>query len=116
MKTRAKHAEAGERELIRLFNVGPATLRYLREIGVRTVAQLAKANADDLYIRIQAAQGKPFDPCLHDTFAAIIHEARTGERRPWFAFTAERKRRQSAGAFGSPRVVDGRTMRSDRSG
>jgi hypothetical protein len=37
------------------------------------------------------------DPCVYDSFRAIIHEARTGEKTPWFAWTDERKRRERSG-------------------
>jgi len=86
--------------LLALMNLGPATLGYLAELGVTSVATLARQDADELYVRLQAQRHAPFDPCLHDTFAAVIHEARTGEKRPWFTFTAERKRREAKGAFG----------------
>ena len=37
--------------------------------------------------------GQRQDPCVWDTFAAAIHQARTGEALPWWHFTVERKRR-----------------------
>jgi hypothetical protein len=37
------------------------------------------------------------DPCVYDTFRAVIHEARTGEKTAWFAWTPERKRLERAG-------------------
>jgi hypothetical protein len=32
------------------------------------------------------------DPCVLDTFAAAIHQARTGETLPWWHFSRARKR------------------------
>jgi hypothetical protein len=84
-------------ELRSLMNVGPAVEGYLHELGIRSIAALARNDADALFRRLRRRIGKACDPCLHDTFTAIIHEARTGERTPWFAWTAERKRRVAAG-------------------
>ena len=79
------------------MNVGPAVEAYLVDLGIHAIDQLAKLDADDLYRRLQRRIGKASDPCLHDTFSAIIHEARTGEKRPWFTFTPARKRREAGG-------------------
>jgi len=80
-----------------LMNVGPAIEGYLAGLGVGSIRDLAKQDADTLYRRLQRQWGRRADPCLHDTFRAIIHEARTGEKTPWYAWTAERKRREAAG-------------------
>ena len=79
------------------MNVGPAVERYLHDLGIRSVAALARRDPDVLFRQLRRRIGKACDPCLHDTFTAIVHEARTGERTPWFAWTAERKRRVAAG-------------------
>jgi hypothetical protein len=80
-----------------LMNVGPAIEGYLVGLGVGSIRDLAKRDADTLFQRLQRRWGRPVDPCLHDTFRAIIHEAQTGEKTPWHAWTAERKRREAAG-------------------
>lgn len=82
-----------------LRNIGPAMLRDLELLGIRSVAQLARRNAVALYLRLQRLTGKRQDPCVWDTFAAAIHQARTGEALPWWHFTRERKRRQAEGSF-----------------
>ena len=80
-----------------LMNVGAAVEGHLGKLGIRSIDNLAKQDPDALYRRLQRRIGKACDPCLHDTFSAIIHEAQTGERTPWFAWTAKRKRREAAG-------------------
>jgi nucleotidyltransferase/DNA polymerase involved in DNA repair len=93
MRTRfAKQSVASD--LTQLMNVGPATYQDLTLLGVTSLAELAKADADELYARLQAITGKPHDPCVWDVFAAIIHEAKTGEKQPWWMFTKIRKQRQ----------------------
>lgn len=90
----AKKSKAG---LQSLMNVGPSIERDLTGLGIRTVAQLATEEAEDLFQRLERQCQRRIDPCVYDTFRAVIHEARTGEKTPWFAWTEERKRRERAG-------------------
>lgn len=76
-----------------LMNVGKATLADLNLLGITTVQQLAKCDADKLYAQLQQLTGKSHDPCVWDVFAAIIHEAKTGEKYPWWKWTPIRKAR-----------------------
>ncbi len=85
------------RSLRSLMNVGAAVEGYLNDLGIRSTEQLASQDADELFRRLRARIGRACDPCLHDTFTAIVHEARTGTKTPWFAWTAARKRRVAAG-------------------
>ena len=89
-------------DLRSLMNVGPAVENYLIDMGVRSIDQLAEREPDQLFRTLQCRIGKACDPCLHDTFSAIIHEARTGEKTPWFAWTAQRKRRTATGELRVP--------------
>jgi hypothetical protein len=77
--------------LLALRNIGPAMRRDFELLGITTVAQLARQHPDRLYARLQELTGKRHDPCVWDTFAAAIHQARTGEALPWWQFTAQRK-------------------------
>ncbi len=86
-------------ELMTLKNVGKATYDDLALLGIDSIKKLAKCEADDLYMRIQQITGTKHDPCVWDVFAAIIHEARTGEKQPWWNWTPVRKMRQAKGTF-----------------
>lgn len=92
-------------ELSALRNIGPAMRADLALLGVRSVAQLARLDADRLYLKLQRLTGTRHDPCVWDTFAAAIHQARTGEALPWWHSTRERKRRAAAGSFPHARVA-----------
>ncbi len=81
-------------ELLQLHNVGKATLQDLQLLGIDSIEALKRANADTLYRRIQEITGQKHDPCVWDVFAAIIHEAQTGEKQPWWQWTQLRKSRQ----------------------
>ena len=82
-----------------LMNVGPAMERDLHGLGVQSIPQLAAAEAAELFHRLERQCGARVDPCVYDTFRAIIHEARTGEKTAWFAWTEERKRQTLAGTL-----------------
>jgi hypothetical protein len=81
-------------ELRSLMNVGPATEKDLVLLGITTIEQLAQANPDELYERLQKITGHKHDPCVWDVFAAIIYEASTGEKKPWWYWTPIRKARK----------------------
>lgn len=86
-------------ELRTLMNVGPATRADFTLLGINTIAQLATQHPDVLYAKLNAITRTRHDPCTWDTFAATIHQAKTGEGKPWWVWTAERKKRQAAGRF-----------------
>ena len=90
---------AGVKELSELRNIGRAMLLDFDILGIKTLQQLAKQSADELYTRLCILTGGRHDPCVHDTFAAAIHQAKTGEALDWWAFTALRKKRQKNGTF-----------------
>lgn len=96
-----RHAVAKPKadELLALKNIGPAMRRDLALLGITSVAQLARREPDALYLALERTTGQRQDPCVWDTFAAAVHQARTGEARPWWHYTPERKRRQAEGDF-----------------
>ena len=83
-------------ELFSLMNVGPATYKDLEILGINTIQQLSQADPDELYARLQKLTEKRHDPCVWDVFAAIIHEARTGQKNRWWEWTAVRKQKQAS--------------------
>ena len=89
------------KELSDLRNIGKAMLGDFALLGIASVQQLASQNVDELYTRLAAITGMRHDPCVHDTFAAAIHQAKTGEALNWWAFTPLRKERQKSGTFPS---------------
>lgn len=82
-------------ELFSLMNVGPATYKDLEILGISSIQQLSKEEPDELYSRLQKLTGQRHDPCVWDVFAAIIHEAKTGEKTPWWQWTSVRKRKHT---------------------
>jgi hypothetical protein len=88
-------------ELSDLRNIGKAMLSDFEMLGIASVEQLAVQDADELYLRLSRLTGSRQDPCVHDTFAAAINQAKTGEALDWWSFTPLRKARQQANKFPS---------------
>jgi hypothetical protein len=74
-----------------LKNVGKATLQDLDLLNIHTIEELAHRDATQLFEQLEKLTGKRQDPCVWDVFAAIIHEAKTGEATSWWTWTAKRK-------------------------
>lgn len=85
----------GARKLRDLAGVGAATEANLRDLGFRTVEQLAEEDPSDLYVRLGAIEGRRPDPCVLDVFRCIVEQARdpqlAPERRDWWWWSRQRK-------------------------
>jgi hypothetical protein len=79
------------RALTALPNVGPAVARKLRRLGVTRPEALRGRDAEELFERLCALDGRRHDPCLLDTFVAAVSFANGGPARPWWEFSRERK-------------------------
>jgi hypothetical protein len=75
-----------------LPNVGKAIAADFRALGIRTPRQLRRKDPYALYDRLNRLTGVRHDPCLLDTFIAAVRFVEGGPARPWWAYTAERKR------------------------
>lgn len=88
-----KKISKSKNELYSLHGVGPAVFKKLELLGITSIAQLAHANAEALYIALEKITGERQHPCLWDVGASIVHEAKTGEKTPWQEWTLLRKQR-----------------------
>jgi len=84
---------AGAERLEQVPNVGPSLAADLRRVGVKRPADLVGRNGFELYDRLCAATGQRHDPCVIDVFPSAVAFMAGGPVRPWWDFTAERKRR-----------------------
>lgn len=92
MSSKLTRTRAQMRALEDLPNVGTAIAADFRQLGIRTPAQLAGKDPYALYERLNRLTGKRHDPCLLDTFIAAVRFFEGAPARPWWAYTAERKR------------------------
>lgn len=95
----APAVQEDSRRLADLRNIGKAALADFAVLGIQTVQYLAEQEPDHLYLALCQKTRQRHDPCVHDVFAAAIHQARTGEAMNWWAFTSDRKVRQQNGTF-----------------
>ena len=87
-----KAASAAECETLeQLPNVGPAMARDLRLLGLQHPKDLRGRDAFVLYRQLERATGQRQDPCVLDTFMAIVDFMHGAAPKPWWAYTAERK-------------------------
>ena len=87
-----KIARAQVAALEDLPNVGVAVAADFRRIGIRTPRSLAGRDPYVLYEALNRATGTRHDPCLLDTFIAVVRYMDGAPARPWWKYTAERKR------------------------
>jgi hypothetical protein len=96
MAAKADNAGAALR-LEDIPNVGPSIADDLRAIDIFEPGQLVGRDPCQLYRAVCARSGELHDPCLCDTFIAAVRFMEGGPVRPWWYYTAERKRRLAAG-------------------
>ncbi len=78
--------------LEQLPNVGPAVAACLRRAGVSRPADLRGRDPFALYDALCRRTGRRVDPCVLDVFIAAVRFLGGAPARPWWAFTAGRKR------------------------
>ena len=77
------------RRLEDLPNIGKAIAADLRSLGILSPAQLASHEPLATYHALAAVMGQRLDPCVLYTLLAVAHFQNTGERLPWWHFTAQ---------------------------
>jgi hypothetical protein len=81
-------------DLTALVNVGRSVAGYFERIGITRIAQLVDQDPIELYERMSAASCERLDPCLLDTVMSAVDQAEGRPGRPWWHYTAQRKRLQ----------------------
>lgn len=84
-------------KLTDLPNIGPAMAADLVLLGIRRPQQVAGRDPFELYRSLSRKTGVRQDPCVLDVFISITSFMNGGAPKPWWAFTAERKRRIETG-------------------
>jgi hypothetical protein len=92
---KARHA-AAVRRFTEIPNVGPATAGDFETLGLRTPAELADCDADELHARLCRITGQRHDPCVIDVFTAAIAFMRGGPALPCWHYTAQRRARSES--------------------
>lgn len=72
-------------------NVGKAMKRDFLLLGIKSPHDLKKCNAFTLYKKMCALSGERQDPCVLDTYMAVIEFMNGAPARPWWFYTKSRK-------------------------
>jgi nucleotidyltransferase/DNA polymerase involved in DNA repair len=87
--------EAKERKLQDLISIGPAMVRDFELLGVRSVADLARQDPDEMYRKLGRVAKQHQDICVLDTFRAGVAQARDprlpAEQCQWWWWSEQRK-------------------------
>jgi nucleotidyltransferase/DNA polymerase involved in DNA repair len=83
------------RRLEDLTSIGPAMLRDLQLLGVRTVPQLARRDPQRLYKKLCRITDQQIDICCQDVFSAAVAQARNpllpADQCQWWYWSRRRK-------------------------
>ena len=96
-----KSAKPGKREVVRLEdipNVGPSIAADLRQLGISSPDELRGSDPYALYDALGRITGRQHDPCVLDTFISAVRFMQGEPKKPWWKYTAERKRELAARA------------------
>ena len=74
-------------------NVGGAMERDFLFLGLKSPADLKKLDAYTLYQKMCKKSGVRQDPCVLDTYLAVIDFMNGAQSRPWFYYTKDRKKK-----------------------
>jgi len=94
-----KSAKPGTRVVMRLEeipNVGPSIAADLRQLGITSPDELRGSDPYALYDALCRITGRHHDPCVLDTFIAAVRFMQGEAKKPWWKYTAERKREIAA--------------------
>ena len=77
-------------------NIGPSIAADLRQLGVAFPSDMPGRDPYKMYDDLCRITGQHHDPCLLDTFIAAVRYMEGEPKKPWWKYTAERKREISA--------------------
>lgn len=82
-------------------NVGPSMAEDLRLVGVSHPQDLIGRDPYQMYEDLCLKTGERHDPCVIDVFISAVRFMEGEPKRPWWAYTSERKNKLGGGdSFG----------------
>ena len=79
-------------EFEELPNIGKAIASDLLLVGIQRPQDLIGKDPCQLYDDLCNITGEKHDPCVIDVFLAVVDFMEGGKAKPWWEFTAKRKR------------------------
>lgn len=104
MKQKSSARNSNRQDVLRLEdipNVGPAIAGDLRRLGIKSPGELMGLDPYAMYDDLCRITSQRHDPCLLDTFIAAVRYMAGEPKKPWWKYTAERKRELAARREGS---------------
>jgi predicted GIY-YIG superfamily endonuclease len=104
MIQKRKKPSKGRHEIAHLEdvpNIGPSVAADLRQLGITLPIDLLGRDPYAMYDNLCRLTGQRHDPCLLDTFIAAVRYMEGEPKKPWWKYTAERKKALAARAAGS---------------
>lgn len=83
-------------------NIGRSVANDLRLIGIEHPGELIGRDPESLYHALCKRTGARQDPCVLDTFISAVRFMEGAPARPWWHYTAERKKTFGVTPVGSP--------------
>ena len=77
-------------------NIGLSIAADLRQLGIRSAADLPGRDPYAMYDDLCRISGQRHEPCLLDTFIAAVRYMEGAPNKSWWKYTAERKRELAA--------------------
>jgi hypothetical protein len=77
-------------------NVGPSIANDLRRLGVKEPNALVGGDPFAMYDELCRITGQKHDPCLLDVFISAVRYMEGAPVKPWWKYTAQRKREMAA--------------------
>lgn len=74
-------------------NIGPAMIKDFKLMGITEPKHLKNKPGILLYQKLCALTKTRHDPCVLDTFLAVEDFVKGAPAKPWFAYTANRKKK-----------------------
>lgn len=72
-------------------NVGPRIASDFKTLGIKTPKDLAKQDPLKMYRKLEKLTNSKQDPCVLDTFMAVVDFMQGAPARPWWHYTPKRK-------------------------
>lgn len=74
-------------------NVGPRIANDFRQLGLKTPQDLVGKDAYELYQAMCRVSGTRQDPCVLDTYMAVVDFMTGAPARAWWEYTTNRKKK-----------------------
>jgi hypothetical protein len=75
-----------------IANIGPSIAADLRLLGIALPADLVGREPFAMYDELCRKTGQRHDPCVIDAFISAVRYMAGESKKPWWKYTAERKR------------------------